>query len=616
MRRALPAVLAVLALAACGGPQLQERSSVADLSKNLPATLEVDNPREGDPRTVKVKVYVDNAIRSRPRWRDEVSDQIDYANQVLTPLAGGRLAFDKFEDWNRTGEPHQALAQLVELAPGADVTFVIGVIAPLDTASKAITDLAYAEPLGRHVVVRGWADKPETDALAATLPDLKDAERTEVIGAHRRHKQAVVLLRAIATALGAIAETEPGSIMHPTYAPKQASIGTRNRELITLALDARLAEAATPEIAKRLLDAIDKAPWGGWIAADVEQVTKRLRNALDAAKAGTTATDVPAAAYDQFARIKTLAQQRKTADALLELDNLLTAYPGNATMHLLRCEIMLGAAGSPPAKGEAPAARITDKQARAACARASEVAPGDPSPHLAIAAALARTGDVKAVRAEVVKAEGKIANLPGGRDDAWRAVIALYQQLGALTWTEDAIAKAKLEQDPIAHKTAQTRARYGVRRGSKLVRPEDEAQLVAAVRAALDQIYAQKYGEAEKTLAAAEKKWRGAPGLAAARCDLAMRVGQVDAARAACNRALAADPDASWALYLGGIIALRDASGTKAGIAKLERAIKVDPELGQAWRALAKAYQRANAKAALEQLAKDYQARFGQPLPP
>nr|MBA3822229.1 tetratricopeptide repeat protein [Deltaproteobacteria bacterium] len=223
--------------------------------------------------------------------------------------------------------------------------------------------------------------------------------------------------------------------------------------------------------------------------------------------------------------------------------------------------------------------------------------------------------DLKGTRAELVEAEAKIGNLPTGKEAAWRRLIALYQQIGALTWTEEAIIKAKLEKDPVAVQIAQTRARYGVPRGSKFVAPEQEALLVVAIRRALDQVYATKYGEAEATLAAAEKQWPGAPGLAGARCDLALRMGQFGPARASCNRALAADPDASWALYLSGVLALRDASGTKAGIAKLKRAIAVDPELAQAWRTLAKAYGRTNDKAALAQLATDYQAKFGQPLP-
>ena len=67
------------------------------------------------------------------------------------------------------------------------------------------------------------------------------------------------------------------------------------------------------------------------------------------------------------------------------------------------------------------------------------------------------------------------------------------------------------------------------------------------------------------------------------------------------------------------MIALKNtsASGTKDGIDKLKRAISADPDLGQAWRTLAKAYVRAKDQAAHEQLAKDYQAKFNSPsFPP
>jgi predicted Zn-dependent protease len=101
------------------------------------------------------------------------------------------------------------------------------------------------------------------------------------------------------------------------------------------------------------------------------------------------------------------------------------------------------------------------------------------------------------------------------------------------------------------------------------------------------------------------------------RCDLAFRQSNVGAATAACNRALAVDPDESWALYLSGVLALKDtsASGTKSGIDKLKHAITVDPELGQAWRALGKAYDRAHDQAAHDDLAQKYQAKFSQALP-
>lgn len=606
MRSARPLLLLLLgaALGACSGPKLQQRSS-GEVARHLPATLEAQRPRDGEPRTVKVRIYADAGARAQPRWKEELTDQLDYASQLLTPLCGVRLSLDAVKEWTRAGEPHAALQALMALDRGDDVAWVIGYIAPGDGASRAMPELGLAEPLGRHVVVRAWSEKAETDALASILPDLKEAERAEVIGAHRRHKQTAVLLHMLATTLGAIAEADPAWLKHPIYSPKMNTFSERTRELLTIAIDDRLGAGTDQTAAKKLLDAIEKSAWGGWIAADQEQVTRRLRNVLDAARAGQTAADVPSAAYDQYARIKELARRGQTGDALVELDNLLVAYPGNAAMHQLRCEIFLRAPG------------VADKGTRAACARASELAPGDPSPHLAVGEALAKAGDLPGARAELSQAEAKIGNLPAGAADAWRRLIALYQSMGALTWTEQAIARARLEGDPVAQQVAQVRARYGVPKGGK-VPPDQEAAVVAAVRGALDLVYASKYGEAERSLSAAERRWPNAAGLAGARCDLAFRQGQVDAARAACGRALAADPNASWALYLAGVIALRDTSpaGTRAGIEKLKRAIAVDPELGQAWRTLAKAYARAKDRPALEQLGRDYAARFGQPLPP
>ena len=596
------AALLVL-VAACGGSQLKEHTP--DLTKNLPATLEADRPRQGDPRTAKVRVWVDPGVRALPHWKEDITEQIDYASQLLTPLAGARLQVESFKDWARAGDPHDALRALTEADKGDDVTWVIGYITPGDVASKAFGELGDAQPLGHHVVVRGWAEDAEQKAIASSLPDLKEAERTEVLAAHRRHKQTVVLLHMLATTLGAISESDPTWIQHASYSPKQHGFADRTRELLNLALDERLGDGTNQTIARKLLEAIEKSEWGGWVPAEHDQLVAILRNIIDADKAGKTATDIPPAAYDQVTRIKQLAKQGDMANALAELDNLLSAYPGNASLHQLKCDLLLGKPG------------VADKTTREACARASTLAPGDPTPHIAVGEALAKTGDLAGARGELAQAEGKIENLPAGtgRDDVWRRLIAIYTAMGSLTWTEQAIARAKLDGDPAAATVAQTRARYGIPRGTKLVAPDQEGALVAAVKKALELIYASKYGEAEKALAAAEARWRGAPGLAAARCDLGFRTGRFDVARAACSKALATYPDESWALYLSGVIALKDANGTRAGIDQLKKAIAVDPELGPAWRTLAKAYDRAKDTAALDQLAKDYQAKFGQALP-
>ncbi len=65
-----------------------------------------------------------------------------------------------------------------------------------------------------------------------------------------------------------------------------------------------------------------------------------LRNIADSAKAGKTAADVPPAVYEQFDRIRQL-RAKDPVEALAELDNMLIVYPANATMHQLKCAIML-----------------------------------------------------------------------------------------------------------------------------------------------------------------------------------------------------------------------------------------------------------------------------------
>ena len=603
------AIAFVAASISCGGPQV-EVVRPANLSKLLPATLEATRPKAGDGRTMHLRVYVDAATRARPHWKDDLVDQIDYASQLLTPLVGVRLAVEEWKPWERAGKPEDALASLVELDQGEGVTWVVGFVAAPTAPTKMLGELGDARPLGKHVIVRGWDDKLDTDRLAASLPDLKDAERAEVLGAHKRHKQTVVLLHALATTLGAIGSTDPSWIDYPAYAPKQSTFSQRNRELMELVLD-QGADADVKLRAQKLLDSIEKDAYGGWIPSSQSEVVAVLKTIVEQGKAGRTAAEIPAAAYDQWERIKTLRQQAPR-DALIELDNLLAAYPANATMHQLKCDLLLDSPGV--------GAPIT----RAACTRVSELAPGEPGPHFAVGQALARGKDWRAAHDELERAAGKIGNL-GTADEiagAWKKLVGIYAKMGALTWTEAALGKAsaanvKIDGWPEVAETAQIRARYGVPRSAKFVAPEAEALLVGAVRDALTLIYANRFADAERAIARAEHTWPSAPGLAADRCDLAMRQNQIGAARASCAHALAVQPDESWALYLSGVIEMKDTSAatTRAGIARLKQAIAADPDLGQAWRTLAKAYARAKDQVALDELGRAYQAKFGSPLP-
>jgi tetratricopeptide (TPR) repeat protein len=597
----------LVALAACGGSQVTTTEHpAADVTKLLPATLEATSPKEGDPRSVHVRVWADAGVRALPHWKEDITDEIDYANQLMTPLLGVKLVVDATKDWDRKGiDFHDAAKQLATVDDGKDVTWAIGYVGPGDIASKAMGELGDAPLLGHVIVVRAWNEPAETAALASKLPDLEASQKAEVLNAHKRHKQTVVLLHMIGQSLGAIAEADPAWIQNPSYAPKQSTWSDRNRDLIQLAIDQRLTGGTDQTIAHDLLEAIEKQDWGGWIASDKETVVASLRGVVALAKAGQTAGDIPPAAMESYDRIKGLAAHKQFAEALVELDNVLTAYPASANLLLLKCQILIAKSG------------VADKTTRAACARVSEIAPGDPQPHFVLGEALIVAGDIDGARKELAQAAGKIANLNLGQADAWRRLATIYMGMGALTWTEEALAAGKLENAPEAAVVESTRARYGVAKGTKLIKPAAEGPYVIGLKAASALIYANKYADAHKAFDALDRKWPNAPGTLAFRCDLAMREGNLGGAQAACSRALASDPNESWALYLSGVLALRNtsAAGTRAGIEKLKRAITVDPDLGQAWRALAKAYARAKDQAAIEQLGKDYAAKFGAPLP-
>jgi lipopolysaccharide biosynthesis regulator YciM len=89
---------------------------------------------------------------------------------------------------------------------------------------------------------------------------------------------------------------------------------------------------------------------------------------------------------------------------------------------------------------------------------------------------------------------------------------------------------------------------------------------------------------------------------------------QFGAARARCVKALSGHDQASWPRYLLGIIELRN-KRNQTGIAHLEAAIELDPDLRQAYHALYKAYERVKDAQGLDRVRQAYRERFGMAIP-
>src|SRR5690606_21488455 len=126
----------------------------ADLAKVGPATLETTKPREGDPRPAKVRVWADAGVRALPRWKEDITEQIDYASQLLTPRVGVRLEVEAVKDWNRTGDPHSALTELQDVDDGKEAIWVIGYVTAGDKASRATSERGKAQLHGQPHSVR------------------------------------------------------------------------------------------------------------------------------------------------------------------------------------------------------------------------------------------------------------------------------------------------------------------------------------------------------------------------------------------------------------------------------------------------------------------------------
>ena len=590
------------------------------LGKLLPAQLTALGHWTGETRVAKLRVWADDEYRAQNvRWEHGFDEQVDYANQVLIPMLGLRLE-PEYQTW-RHHEPTSTLdehmAALARMDPGDDAAFVVGLTSSLSLVSATFDQIGIAMVGGRHLMVRGHADLEERQAFERAFPSIGRDEQETVLEARRRHKTVTVLLHELAHSLGALHETESGWVMNASYSHQAASISDRNRELMLIVLEDRLKPAAArdPQATTRALLAALEVEGGGWDAHDRDTVMASLRDQLGtqpAARPAGIAGAVPAAALDQYQHAEQLFASGDHRGAAATIEPLLAAYPAHADLRVLSCKIELLRGGPKDAK------------AIATCDRAAGLS-AEIAPALAVADARLAAGDAAGSRATLAAAETRLANLPADKAaTAWLMLAGRYQAMGALTWAETAIAKAGAAgaspgaDHGIAAWAATTRARYGIPRDAgrwKLI-PEDEAVAVTTVRGIVALANANKIDAAVKAAGAADRRWPRLPGLLAAHCDLELRRESLAAARRDCDRAIE-QGGSSWALYLRGIIELRTDSpaATATAIAKLREAIAIDPELGQAWRALGKALERAKATEPLEQLRRDYQARFRTPLP-
>lgn len=596
-----------------GGPKKSasvEKRRVLDLT---PSQFSMEKVHEGEPKIAKVRVYAGDGYRSQNvNWELKFAAQLDLASQILVPAFGVRLEIVDTRPWQRTADGSDLEAMLSELEaldPGEDVDWVIGLVTGLPYASPSVHELGMARPLGRHTILRGQDDAHDRKFIAAA--QVAESEKPALLEARRQHKLTLVLLHEIAHTLGAMHAEKPEWIMNPTYNKDQSKFSDENARLMRAMLPHRLVPA-DERIAgaehKALYEYLESHDWGGWDPDDRAQTLQWLEDS-GAADVDTTVDNkapVPKEANTQYQRTRRLIEMGYVPEAREELESLLSAYPANFAIRALACQVEIVANG--------PAHETVTE----VCGGAAELAPADPTIDMMLSASLLATGDRPASIEAAKRARARLDSQPDDRRDEWHAMALLYQSIGAVTWTEQALAAGGIEprESPAGVWALQTRARYAVPvEGADYgITPETEPDYVDLVSSLLQLVYSEQFKKARKLALEGLKTFPNGPGINGILCDLEVRKKRWDAARTRCKKAIAAYEAASWSQYLLGIIELRKRRN-KVGIEHLERAIELDPDLHQAYRSLAKAYERVKDTDKLDELDDAYRARFGQSLP-
>lgn len=638
--------------------------------RHTPATLKARGKVQGDPRPVKLRVYAGHEYRAQNRrWREQFESYLDLANQILVPELGLQMQVAGYESWTRQAPGDKMDKMLEELEgadAGADVDVVVGLVSSLSVVTTTMRDLGWARYMGRHMVLRGFNDLAEYKSFSRGLSRLDETERKRFFAARKLHKQASVLLHELGHLLGAMhVDPKVKSIMGPLYSREVTNFAPQAISLMRVVAAAKIpdpdkaddegAPEPSGEAAMRALYdyLVGTDPWPGWVAKELAATRTWLEDfdkavAESGARAGggekaeSDQREVPKEAEAMYARVRQLLGKRELDAAWTELEGLLAAYPANTEFRLTACMLLLhrdrsaaasGSDGKPGAQpgGKAapdgpagqgrgkPAAWAISDKAIAQCKRVGELDPGDVRGEMTLARVHVEMGRPADARTLLAAAADRLPALaPEVQTPAWGSLFGFYRGLNAVTWAEQAAAAAP-PSDATAELTtwaAQVRRRYGLpKKAARFgIKPEREGEYVLAVRSVLNLTYARQYKQAKKLAREQLRRFRNAPGLLGALCDLEVRGGRFGAARPLCQRAVTGFPDISWARYLLGIIELHYRRNG-AGIKHLERAIASDPDLKQAYHALAKAYVRVKNKKARAELDGVYQQRFGVAIP-
>jgi tetratricopeptide (TPR) repeat protein len=539
----------------------------------------------GKTRIMKVRCYADNDYRIGViRWQDRVRAQLEAMNRVVEPALGVRLEAESFKRWDRSADPGRlddVLHELEQADVGAGVDWVFGFVTPMTIATNSIHAMGMARYLGRHLVVRGMSSVALMEQFNKDFDRLDPAEREDLYSAIKAHKEISVLLHEWAHTSGVLHSSEPSRVMNPSYSIHSSSFSQEDMTLLKTGLAARAAAGADGRCDWSQLKAVLEATTSPeWFVRERDELLRMLQPHNPAVSSVPAEPGRSREQADARAQIWELLKQDKEEEAWRILRPYLVQPSSEPALQALACRFK---------RLPELAAGLEDP-----CENAlSSAKPDNPWPFAyAAQTTMARKERAQALLhlREAMRRGDKSGTL---RADDWIWLAGLLRQLGAATWSEDALGRACTAGSADAMRTELARARriWGLPKveGDSLLSPEQESGYVDLWRATMDDLGAGRLKKAQGRLSDGKKQFAGTPGLLTLSCELAFLQKQLRTAENDCRAAVAVMDEQPRAHYLLAHIQLNQRK-PEAALLPMKKAVALDPVERQPWMELSQIY--------------------------
>ncbi|HEX6245455.1 MAG TPA: hypothetical protein VFZ61_31245 [Polyangiales bacterium] len=286
-----------------------------------------------------LKLYVSDAYRSQhPDWKEVLLDLVDAANAVLVPSFALRLETAAAREWSPQcdgTELQPCLEELVQLDPGVDGEWILGILPAQPRFVTNFEDLGRATAPGRHMVVRDVSDLAERDAIDRAFSTMTQARRDEIYRHRKQHKRLAVFLHEWAHTMGAPHTSDKTSLLFPTYDDRMERFDEATARTVTAAVEPRFAQPAAA-VASAAADNAAPSP-----ATRPNATASNNKAAHPYAVRGSEDELLAELTPADRAVYRGATEQANADDAYSTLQPLVARYPSNYAVQHLACGLAM-----------------------------------------------------------------------------------------------------------------------------------------------------------------------------------------------------------------------------------------------------------------------------------